>query len=118
MELVMVLPIFMFLLLGMFEFAFLFIAQGQVETAAQSGARLATLHGVQEIDVVAEVQRTLTPRLQQSAKVTALLGEFSGDEIVVTVEVPSPNASPDFLWPIGYSLQGKTVLAQTRMIKE
>lgn len=118
MELVMVLPILMFMLLGMFEFAFLFLAQGEVEEAAQSGARLATLHGVQEADVIATVHRTLTPRLQQNAKVSAQLGEFSGDEIVVTVEVPSPSASPDFLWAIGYSLQGKTIVAETRMTKE
>lgn len=118
MELVLVLPILMFMLLGMFEFAFLFLAQGTLENAAQAGARLATLHGVLEQDVVAEVHRKLTPRLQQSAQVVLQDAEHSGEEVVVLVQVPSSNASPDLLWAVGYSLQGKTIVAEARMTKE
>ncbi|MCA9029482.1 MAG: pilus assembly protein [Planctomycetaceae bacterium] len=118
MELVLVLPILMLILMGMFEFSFLFLAQGKVEDAAHAGARLATLHGVYEGDVIAAVHRSLTPRLRSNAKVYTRMGEHSGDEIVVTVEIPSSDASPDLLWAIGYSLKGKTIVAETHMTKE
>ena len=118
MELLLVLPILMFLLLGMFEFSLLFLAQGEVETAAHSGARLATLHGVHELDVVAEVERKLSPRLQRDLQVEVWLPEHAGEEVVVTVKVASSNAAPDLLWPIGYSLRGKVLTGQSRMNKE
>jgi hypothetical protein len=118
MELLLVLPILMFLLLGMFEFSLLFLAQGEIETAAHSGARLATLHGVHELDVIAEVERKLSPRLQRDLQVDVWLAEHSGEEVVVTVQVPSANAAPDLLWPIGYSLRGKVLTGQSRMNKE
>jgi len=118
MELVMVLPILMFMLMGLFEFSFLFLAQGELEEAAQSGARLATLQSVQEEDVIAEVQRSLPDRLAQSVSVRVFLGEHSGDEVIVIVRVPSQAAAPDLLWAIGYSLEGRSVTAETRMAKE
>ncbi|MCA9079522.1 MAG: pilus assembly protein [Planctomycetaceae bacterium] len=118
MELVLVLPILMFMLLGLFEFSFLFLAQGELEEAAQAGARIATLHGVSEADVQQEVERTLTGRLASNVNVNAVLGEYSGDDVVVTVSVPSLAAAPDLLWAIGYSLEGQTITAHTRMTKE
>lgn len=114
----MVLPILMFMLMGLFEFSFLFLAQGELEEAAQSGARLATLQSVQEEDVIAEVQRSLPDRLAQCVSVRAFLGEHSGDEVIVIVRVPSRAAAPDLLWAIGYSLEGRSVTAETRMAKE
>lgn len=118
MELIFILPILMVMLLGMSEFALLFYARGQVVDAAQAGARLATLHGVDEYAVVREVKQKLPSHYGSTTQVASQLGRHAGDEVVVTVKLPSRVASPDLLWPIGYSLIGREIVAQSRMRKE
>lgn len=118
MELVLALPILMFLLFGLFEFSLLFSARGDVTEASRAGARLATLTGVNEIDIENEVQRSLGGRFGNKFEVAAELGQFSGDEVAVAVRVPMSSASPDLLWPVGYSIRGQYIIAETRMRKE
>ncbi len=118
MELVFVLPILLFLLLGLLEFSLLFFARAEVTEATRTGARMATLAGISEEDVIAGVRKTLSPRLHNGLAIHVDLGEQSGDPVIVAVRVPMGMASPDLLWPIGYSLQRQYLYAETSYLKE
>jgi len=118
MELVITLPILFVLLLGIFEFSFLMYARSDVIQAARAGARLATLNGVQEEDVTYEVGRALAGKFQSTYRVQSLLGTYPGDEVIVTVRVPMGSAAPNLLWPLGYNLRGRDLIAESRMVKE
>ncbi len=117
-ELLLTLPILMVLLFGLLEFSLLFFARGDVVDASRAGARAARIFGATSESVEDEVRSALGGRLAAHARVTAELGETSGDPVRVTVEVPMAVASPDLLWLIGYSLRGRDLYCQTRMVKE
>jgi hypothetical protein len=118
MELLLTLPLLMLLLMGIFEFSFLMYARGDVVQASRAGARLATLNGVWPEDVQEEVGRSLGGRFRNSFQVETQLGEFPGDEVIVTVKVPMTAVAPNLLWPLGYDIQKQQFVAQTRMLKE
>ena len=118
MELVLTLPILLVLLLGLFEFTWLFYSRSLVVEASRAAARKATLTGVSLEEVTAEAQRVLPPRLQPGLAVQADLGEHSGDLVRVAVSVPMATAAPDLLWPIGLGLKGRDLLSETRMVRE
>ena len=118
MELILTLPILMVLLLGIFQFSFLMYARSDVVQAARAGARLATLNGIYPEDVEQEVGRSLAGKFRSSYRVQSTLGEYSGDEVVVTVRVPMTAAAPNLLWPLGYNIRGRDLVAETRMTKE
>ena len=118
MELVFTLPILGVLLLGLLEFALLFFARADIVEASRAGARKATLHGVTQQDIEAEVRRVLAPRLQSAMQVDVDLPANSGDVVTVAVRTPMSSASPDLLWPIGFTLDGRELYSQTRMVKE
>ncbi len=118
MELVFTLPILGLLLLGMFEFTFLFFARGELVEASRVAARKGTLPGVTIQDIEDEVRKVLNPRLHDSLQVDSILGEKSGDVVAVSVTVDMSAAAPDLLWPIGYSLHGRPLISETRMIRE
>ncbi|WP_417849781.1 TadE/TadG family type IV pilus assembly protein [Thalassoglobus sp.] len=117
-EVILVLPMFIVLLLGLCEFSLLFTARGEIVESARAGARMATLHGVDDVIVEEEVRKTLSRNLGTYAKVNSQLGKYSGDEVVVQVRVPMASVTPDLLWPIGYSVRGREVIAVARMRKE
>ncbi len=117
-ELLLTLPILTVLLFGLLEFSLLFFARGDVVEASRAGARAARLYGATEESVEEEVRFSLGGRLAPHAQVRAELGDKTGDEVRVAVEVPMAVASPDLLWLIGYSLQGRDLLCETRMTKE
>ena len=118
MEFVMVMPILAVVLFGLFEFSLLFSARTSVVEACRKGARLATVPGVHPEDVEAEVRRVLPTRLSNQCEVQAIVGENSGDPVSVVVRVPMHCASPDLLWPIGFSLKGQALQSESRMLKE
>ena len=118
MELVFTLPIFGLLLMGLLEFALLFFARADIVEASRAGARKATLHGVTQQDIEAEVRRVLAPRLQTGLQVDADLPSNPGDVVTVAVRTPMSSASPDLLWPIGFTLNGRELYSETRMAKE
>ncbi|MBC7819558.1 MAG: pilus assembly protein [Planctomycetaceae bacterium] len=118
MELVLTLPILALVLAGLFEFTLLFFARGEVVEASRVAARMATLPGATVEDVEHEVRRVLRPRFHKTLQVEATLGEKSGDVVAVAVAVAMSDASPNLLWPIGYSLQGRQLLSETCMIRE
>lgn len=117
-EVILVLPMLMVLLLGLFEFSMLFTARGQVVEAAHAAARMATLHGVDDLIIEDQARRSLSAPLATSAKVETRHGVFSGDEVLVRVRVPMAAATPDLLWPIGYSVRNRELVAEARMLKE
>ncbi len=118
MELVLVLPILLMLLLGMFEFSLLFFARGDVVDASRAGARRAAMPGVSEQEVREDVLSSLPESLRMAAEVSVQGGAYTGDPVLVTVRVPMQAAAPDLLWPIGFGLQGRTLLSETWMVKE
>ena len=117
-ELILTLPILAMLLFGLLEFSLLFFARGDVVEASRAGARAARLHGATAESVEDEVRYSLGSRLGPRARVQAELGTKTGDEVRVAVEVPMTLASPDLLWMIGYGLQGRDLICETRMAKE
>jgi hypothetical protein len=117
-ELVMVLPILGVVLMGLFEFSMLFFARGSVVEASRIGARTASLPGADRQSIEAEIRKVLSPRLGQTMRITVDAGERTGDVVAVGVSVPMGSASPDLLWPVGYSLAGRNLYCETRMIKE
>lgn len=117
-ELIMVLPIFGIVLFGLLEFSMLFFARGELAEASRAGARKATLPGVSSSDVEAEVRKVLPRRLQDSLQVQVDAGAKSGDVVTVALAVDMNSASPDLLWPIGYSLKNRKLYEVTRMIRE
>ncbi len=118
MELCITLPIFGILLLGLLEYSLLFASRGDVVEACRAGCRRATLTFATRDDVDLEVRRSLGGRLGPHAVIETELGEFTGDEVLVTVRVPMSAASPDLLWPIGFGLRDRELICQSRMVKE
>jgi Flp pilus assembly protein TadG len=118
MELLITLPIFLMLLMGLFEYSLLFSARGHVAEACRAGCRRATFTNATTDDVEAEVIATLGNRLGVKCQVNAELGEHTGDVVTVAVAVPMGLASPDLLWPIGFGLRDRDFVCQSRMVKE
>jgi hypothetical protein len=118
MELVMTLPILGIVLFALFEFSLLFFARGQVVDACRAGGRMACLPGCGCETVENSVRQSLSPRLREAAQIEVEMGEHSGDWVRVAVSVPMNEASPNLLWPVGFSLTGRDLYAETRMVKE
>jgi hypothetical protein len=117
-ELILTLPILLIVLMGLFEFTVLFYSRSLVVEATRVGARKASLPGATAESVEAEVRNVLSPRLQTGIQVGVDVGLHSGDVVVVSVQTPMTSASPDLLWPIGLSLNGRNLYSETRMIRE
>ena len=118
MELVLTLPILMVVILGLFEFTWLFYARSMVVEASRVAARQATLPGASLDSVQAEVNRMLPVRFVSHARIEADLGEHAGDIVSVAVAVPMKSVAPDLLWPIGITLAGHNLYSETRMVRE
>lgn len=117
-ELAFALPILGIVLFALIEFSLLINARSEVAHASRAGARLAAAPGVTVDEVEARVRSVLGPPLGRHAIVQADLGHDTGDVVRVAVHVPMYAASPDLLWPVGFSLRGRTLAAETRMVKE
>ncbi|MDB5344649.1 MAG: TadE family protein [Schlesneria sp.] len=117
-ELILTLPILLIVLMGLFEFTVLFYSRSLVVEATRVGARKASLPGATAASVEEEIRNILSPRLQTGIQVGVDVGLHSGDVVVVSVQTPMTSASPDLLWPIGLSLNGRNLYSETRMIRE
>jgi Flp pilus assembly protein TadG len=117
-ELIMTLPILAIVLFGLFEFALLFTARGELSEASRVAARKATMPGVTYDSVEEEIRRVLSPRLQKTMEVSIDQGQRSGDVVTVAIACDMNSASPDLLWPIGYSLKNRKLYEVTKMIRE
>ena len=96
----------------------LFYSRSLVVEATRVGARHASLPGATEATVAAEISRVLSPQLQNGIQVGVNLGVYSGDLVVVSIQIPMSSAAPDLLWPIGVSLNGRNLYSETRMVRE
>ena len=114
----MTLPILAIILFGLFEFSLLFTARGELSEATRVAARKATLPGVTPESIEDEVRRVLSPRLQRTMELSIDQGGRSGDVVTVAIACDMNSASPDLLWPIGYSLKNRKLYEVTRMIRE
>ncbi|MCG6156799.1 TadE family protein [Rubinisphaera margarita] len=118
MELAMTLPILLLMLFAVFEFSMLFFARGTVVEASRLGARAATHPGTSQEYIEESVLTALGPKLSRNAEVITEIGTFAGDPVLVVVKVPMRAASPDMLWPIGFGLKDKHLVAETVMQRE
>lgn len=118
MELAMTLPIFLIVLLGVLEFSLLFFARGSVVEASRIGARHASYRGVSEQDVKNRVREVLSPQLHHGLVVEAYRTSERKGIATVIVRVPMAAAAPDLLWPVGFGLRGREIIAETRMVME
>lgn len=112
------LPILMVVILGLFEFTWLFYARGLVVEASRAAARKATLPGADLEAVTSEVQRVLPARFAPHARINAQLGTHAGDVVTVGVAIPMRSVAPDLLWPIGVTLANHNLYSETRMVRE
>lgn len=112
------LPILLVMLVGLLEFSLLFYARGDVVEASRAGVRMATFPGIDEAAVENEVARSLSPRLRSRARVETQLSDYPGEEVRVVVRVPMTAAAPDLLWMIGYSIQNRELISESRMLRE
>lgn len=117
-ELVLTLPVLGLILFALFEFSMLFSSRASVQDAARAGARRATMSGAQAADVENEIRVKLPERFRKDADIRIQPGQHTGDVVTVSVTVPMNAAAPDLLWPIGYRLRGRTLVAETKMVKE
>jgi TadE-like protein len=118
MELMLVLPVLLTLLVGLFEFSVLFVARSAVVDSAREGARAASRWEADPLSVEQEVRRVLAPSLQRGLIVEVEPGVQTGDTVTVIVRVPMRSASPDLLWGAGLSLDGRYLIGEATMIKE
>lgn len=117
-ELLLILPILLFVLLAVFEFSVLLFARASVVTACNVAARQASLGSMNQEQVEGVVRQVLSPSLQNQLVVYYIPGSRSGEVTTVGIQVPMTNATPDLLWPIGFSLQGRYLTQQSYVVRE
>jgi len=118
MELVMIMPLFLVLIFSIVEFSMLMSASSRVSNAAQSGARLMSISGAAPEEVKAKVTAILGPALSQNCRIDVHPAAHVGDVGSVYVTVPMKNASPDLLWMTGFSLDSRSLNAESPMVME
>ena len=127
-ELVMILPILTFLTMGIIQFSIIMLSSQAISTAAHLGTREAALPGATYDTVADAVSDALQTKLwQNEANVLIFITNpdtmitlqddgtvgapmqledaMTGDQISVTVNVPTNQAAPDILAIIGLSTE-------------
>lgn len=118
MELVLVLPIFLLLIFSIVEFSLLMSARTRVSDAARQGVRLLSLSSCSADEVRETVISVLGSSLGRQCRVDVRPGAAVGDTAHVHVSVPMQNASPDLLWPTGFSVTGRWLEADAYLLME
>jgi hypothetical protein len=118
MELVLVLPIFLLLLFAIVEFSLLTTARVRISDAAHAGARRLCLSDTGPDDIRDEVKLMLGRKLSRDATIEVAGLQKAGERIIVRIRVPMKNATPDLLWPTGFSVRGRTLVADALMVRE
>ena len=117
-ELLLTLPMLLIVIMGAVELGMLLSGRAAVVEASRQAARKASLPNATDDEIQAAALGNLSTRMQAGASIQVHGGEKSGEEVTVSVQVPMLTASPDLLWPIGYSLSGRQLYAQTTYTKE
>ena len=118
MELVLVLPLVLFVLFGVIELSLLFNARQTLVAASRAGARTGALAGATLQDVRQAVEDQVGPALCNEVTIDADLGQRSGDQVCIVVRAPMRSASPDLLRVVGFGLDDRELVAETVMSKE
>jgi hypothetical protein len=118
MELVLVLPIFLLLLFAIVEFSLLTTARVRISDAAHAGARRLCLSDTGPDDIRDEVKLMLGRKLSRDATIEVAGLQKAGERIIVRIRVPMKNATPDLLWPTGFSVRDRTLVADALMVRE
>ncbi|MEI8381810.1 MAG: TadE/TadG family type IV pilus assembly protein [Planctomycetota bacterium] len=112
-EMLLVSPILVISVLGIFEMGNLVASSNQVVLSARNGALVAAALGTPG-NVQAAVNDTLLQAGITTTGVTVSTSS-SATAATVTVTVPLQNTCPDFLTTFGFSLSGKTFNATVTM---
>jgi Flp pilus assembly protein TadG len=123
-ELLLVLPILLVVCFAVVEFSMLLIAMQRVQTASSAACRIGTLPArnpdVQQQAMLAAAKAALgNPSLIAACQMPQSdVGTYAGDPVVVVVSVPMTAAAPNLLKMMGFSLEGRQLVAQTEMCKQ
>ena len=118
-ELVFTLPIVMGAFFALVEISMLWIANHRLEAACRAAARVASIQGTDQADVQSAATESLgRPALVRSHSLRVERGRHSGDPVWVEVRVPMRAAAPDLFWFLGFSLEGRQLVAQCVMRRE
>ena len=118
MELVLVLPVFLTLLFAVVEFSLLTSARMRIADAARVGVRRVCLSSASVESVKADVAEILGPGLSHNASIHVSSPTRSGGLANVRVVVPMSNVTPDLLWAVGFSVDGRVLVADAPMVRE
>ena len=129
MEMLFVLPVFVVLLLGLVEVAFLLSAQNQLQVACHQACRAGTqptpgplAQSWQEQirqEVYDAADRVLhKPQLRKTKELKFEPGLHTGDPVRVKMRLPMSAAAPDLLAVFGFRLKGRYLYAECVMRKE
>jgi len=122
-ELLLVLPILVTVGLGLVELCFVLMGMQRVQAASSAACRVGTLpandlaaqeHAMEDAAAGALGTAGMVDAYQMDIEV----GQYAGDPVIVEVSVPMTAAAPDLLKIIGFSLQGRQLVAQTQMCKQ
>jgi len=116
MELIFVTPLFLLLLFAVVEFTLLSTARMRILEAAQVAVARVCLTNGTESDVKSDVQMLLGPLLCREASIQFVWPEDVGDIAAARVTIPMRNATPDLLWPTGFSVKGRVLVAESVMV--
>ena len=122
-ELLLVLPVLAAMCFGVAELSLLLMAMQRVQSASSAACRVATLPATDPVVLERAVRDAAARALAKASLVRTYeirfqLGQYAGDPVVVEVRVPMKAAAPDLLKIVGFTLEGRQLVAQTVMRKQ
>jgi Flp pilus assembly protein TadG len=122
-ELLLVLPILWIICFGLVEISLLLMGMQRVQAAGSAACRVGTLPAANPAAQEQAMRNAAARALEKQALADAYsmqfdLGQYAGDPVVVEISVPMTAVSPDLLKVIGFSLQGRQLVAQAVMCKQ
>jgi Flp pilus assembly protein TadG len=122
-ELLLILPILWVVCFGFVEFSLLLMSMQRVQAASSAACRVGTLPTTD-----LEAQQTAMNDAAKAAlgktglidsyQMQSQVGQFSGDPVQVEITVPMTAAAPNLLLIVGFSLEGRQLVARTEMCKQ
>lgn len=122
-ELIITMPIVIGLIFAMIEIGMILVAQQQIENAARVGCRVGTLPADDPVAQADSVQDTVVNILSNNRLICAVNVEFTpgfetGDTVKVHISLPMEAAAPDMLAFLGFTLEGRELIAECVMRRE
>jgi len=122
-ELLFVLPILSVICFAMVELSFLLMGEQRVQAASVAACRVGTLPASNAAAQQQAMRDAAAGALGDASLAASYQmqfepGQYAGDPVIVEVSVPMTAAAPDLLKIIGFSLEGRQLVAQTQMCKQ